>query len=346
MSDATWGSYLRNFHEERPGITEDILGKACDGDESPYEWAVKAFGTRGPVLDLACGSAPLHWLIPDLLCIGVDSSPAELSVAAREGAMPLILALSSDIPLTDDAVFAVVCSMALQVLEPLDRTLKEVARVLRPGGIFVALLPASSPLSFRDRIRYARLLVALRVARLGYPNDDALTDPVSLLQPHGLDVVSDERRRFRLTSACRKIARPLSNRSTFLPGQRSTDTARSASPDAGRAAKSESRCDVSWRFATAEDPHFEIAPGPWAAANAASIALVLTAVGSPLWWRRTSTGTFPEARFHGRHRRSRSTLRARRWQTSRAPRSSLLVTAYEQPSGRTKVRSMTVLGCC
>lgn len=31
MSDATWGSYLRNFHEERPGITEDILGKACHG---------------------------------------------------------------------------------------------------------------------------------------------------------------------------------------------------------------------------------------------------------------------------------------------------------------------------
>ena len=74
MNDATWGRYLRRFHGERPGITEAVLGKARDGATSPYEWAVQALDASGPVLDLACGSAPLRRLIPDLLCIGMDSS--------------------------------------------------------------------------------------------------------------------------------------------------------------------------------------------------------------------------------------------------------------------------------
>ena len=175
----------------------------------------------GPVLDLACGSAPLRRLIPDLLCIGMDSSRAELGVASSAGATPLILASSSDIPLSDKAVAAVVCSMALRVLQPIDRTLDEVARVLRPGGMLVVIVPAGSPLSFRDRVRYARLIIALRVARLGYPNDDALTSPVSLLQSHGLNVLSDERRRFRLDLSGQEECESFVQ-SFYLPGRSST----------------------------------------------------------------------------------------------------------------------------
>ena len=221
MNDATWGSYLRRFHGEQPGITEAVLGKARDGATSPYEWAVQALDASGPVLDLACGSASLRRLIPDLLCIGMDSSRAELGVASRAGATPLILASSSDIPLSDRAVAAVVCSMALQVLQPLDRTLDEVARVLRPGGMLVVIVPAGSPLSFRDRVRYARLFIALRVARLGYPNDDALSNTAALLQSHGLDVESDERRRFRLDLSGQEDCESLVQ-SFYLPGSSST----------------------------------------------------------------------------------------------------------------------------
>lgn len=221
MNDGKWGSYLQRFHGERPGITEAVLGKATHGDTNPYEWAVEALDGRGPVLDLACGSAPLGQLIPDLLCIGIDSSRAELGVAARAGATPLIRASCNDIPLRDDAVDAVVCSMALQVVQPVDRTLDEVARVLRPGGVFVAIVPVPSPLSLRDRVRYTRLFIALRVARLGCPNDHAWASAMSLLRSHELDVVSDESRCFRLDLSGQEACASLVH-SFYLPGCSST----------------------------------------------------------------------------------------------------------------------------
>ena len=114
-----------------------------------------------------------------------------------------------------------VCSMELQVPQPLDRTLDEVARVLRPGGMLVVIALASSSLSFRDRVRYARLFIARRVAQLGYPNDDASTSPVSLLQSHGLNVPSEERRRFRLDLSMQEDCESFV-RSLYLPGRSST----------------------------------------------------------------------------------------------------------------------------
>ena len=123
VDDVTWGSYVGLHGDGR--ASPRLFRAKRDGATSPYEWAVQALDASGPVLDLACGSAPLRRLIPDLLCIGMDSSWAELGVASRVAATPLILASSSDIPLSDKAVAAVVCSMALQVLQPLDRTLDE-----------------------------------------------------------------------------------------------------------------------------------------------------------------------------------------------------------------------------
>ena len=214
-SPATWADYLRQFHDTRAGITDVVIGGARHRGISPYQWAVQALGDRNPVVDLACGSAPLHRLITSAVCIGVDSSPAELRLAARSGAGPLLLADSGHIPMSAASAAAVVCSMSLQILHPLERSLAEVARLLRPGGVFVALLPADGPLSLRDRYRYVRLLLALRRRRLSYPNDRALTDAGSLFQAHGLEIVRDERLRFGLDPATVGDALV---RSLYLPG--------------------------------------------------------------------------------------------------------------------------------
>ena len=216
-ADTGWASYVQRFHQERAGITDVVLGGTRLGGNSPYEWAVDLVGGQGPVVDLACGSAPMHRFITAPFCVGLDSSRAELRVAARAGAAPLVLADARNLPLADGAAAAVSCSMSLQILQPIDHVLTEVARLLRPGGLFVTLLPASGPLTVRDRIRYGRLLIALRRPGLAYPNDKALARPVPLFAVHGLDIVSDERRRFALGVDTPDVG-AMFVRSLYLPG--------------------------------------------------------------------------------------------------------------------------------
>lgn len=216
-SYADWACYVQHFHDERAGITDVVLRDARHGADSPYHWAAQPVGRDGPVVDLACGSGPLYRLFTAPVYVGVDRSRSELLLAAGAGAGPLVLADAASLPLAAGAAAAVVCSMSLQIMQPLDGALAEVARLLRPGGVFIALLPASGPLTIRDRLRYARLLVALRRHRLGYPNDVALVNPVPLFAAHGLDVVRDERRRFGLAVSATAVA-DVFVRSLYLPG--------------------------------------------------------------------------------------------------------------------------------
>ncbi len=185
-----WPGYLADYHAERPGITEDLLTLARDGGLSPYSWAGEAVPGGGTVLDLCCGSGPMRpHLTPDRY-VGMDLSASEL---ARAQGLPVVRADASRLPLADASVTAVVISMALQLV-PWFPTLAEVRRVLRPGGLLVATVPANQPLSAGDWVRYGRLSVALRIAGPSYPNDAAL----KALDLPGLRLESDVSRAFLL----------------------------------------------------------------------------------------------------------------------------------------------------
>lgn len=99
------------------------------------------------VLDLACGDGEM---IADLLAKGVaaenltviDASQAQIDrvkqrfpVAFRSEA-----ALAQDLPLPDSSQDAVLCHMAFMLMRPLDEVLHELARVLKPGGMFAAVV--------------------------------------------------------------------------------------------------------------------------------------------------------------------------------------------------------------
>lgn len=90
-------------------------------------------------LDLACGEGRLSRVLAERghVVVGVEGSPA-LAAAAREAA-PWIPVLDGDaaaIPLADAAADLVVCSMALLNFDDMDAAVREVARVLEPGGRF------------------------------------------------------------------------------------------------------------------------------------------------------------------------------------------------------------------
>jgi ubiquinone/menaquinone biosynthesis C-methylase UbiE len=108
-----------------------------------------AIGRGGePILDIACGDGHLLELLrPRASSAGVDWNVAELDAARRRlgRAIPLVRSDAGRLPFATGAIGTVSCHFALMLLQPLEAVLAETARVLRPGGLLAAVLPASPP---------------------------------------------------------------------------------------------------------------------------------------------------------------------------------------------------------
>jgi len=212
-----WSSYVAAFHRERPGITERLLRRSRAGPLDPYDWLASAFdATAGVVLDVGAGSGPMASLLDGW--VGLDCSHEELAVARSLDRRPLLCAVADAVPVRDASVGAVVLAMSLQVLEPVDDVMAELARVVQPGGQVVALLPARSPLRLRDALLYFRLQRRLRQS-ITYPNDTRLAGGGlrRLAAAAGFEVTGDERLAFGLPLPDRAAAEQLVA-SLYLPG--------------------------------------------------------------------------------------------------------------------------------
>lgn len=223
-----WRHYVSRFHDDNAGITSEVLGPAVDhSGQNPYQWLASALLPRDRVLYLGGGNGGVYGPEPGFLT-AADINRAEVE-AAIDWLPNGVVADATALPYADEAFDAVAMSMSLMLVQPLAAALAEVSRVMKPGGRLVATVPASGPLSLSDVIRYGRLLLKLRTAKLSYPNDMALAEAPPVMAEHGLEIISDQARRFAL---------PLDNRggrrlveSLYLPGvadERRTDAAADA----------------------------------------------------------------------------------------------------------------------
>jgi demethylmenaquinone methyltransferase/2-methoxy-6-polyprenyl-1,4-benzoquinol methylase len=96
------------------------------------------------VLDLACGTGDLcrELAAAGLRPAGLDLSFGMLANARTEA--PLVQADGLALPVPDRAVDAVTCGFALRNVVDLDALVREIARVVRPGGR-IALLEVAEP---------------------------------------------------------------------------------------------------------------------------------------------------------------------------------------------------------
>lgn len=108
--------------------------------------AVLTAGQR--VLDVACGTGVVARTAADRVgsgnVVGVDLNEAMLAVARRVRAdIDWRQGDVAALPLPDGAFDAVVCQMALMFFPDRVRALREMARVLTPGGTVAVLVPSS-----------------------------------------------------------------------------------------------------------------------------------------------------------------------------------------------------------
>jgi len=161
---------------------------------------------RGPILDVGCGVGHLGTAMTvvdrkDVELIGTDFQ-AELLAEVGAGYLGLIQADVHHLPIRDGAFAGVIASNSLHHFPDPARAMSEIARVLRPGGVFVAYDPRFlAPLELlKKRLRrndraFTEDHKAFRIAEyrqlLGSSGlavtDVCCTDPVGILLATGLD---------------------------------------------------------------------------------------------------------------------------------------------------------------
>lgn len=139
-------------------------------------------GSARRVLDVGCGEGQVarHLAALGIEVVGVDPTRSQIDVARERGGGPWYARARADaLPCADAAFDTVLVCLALEHVDPFETAIREVARVLQPGGRLVLLLchpllqaPGSGWIDDRT--------VGERYWRVGgYLRDDAVIDAVA-----------------------------------------------------------------------------------------------------------------------------------------------------------------------
>lgn len=148
-------TYLQDFHQRQVGVTSAAFAHLTAHSPaaawtSSYEVLtslVPALDTPLSVLDLGCGDGHLLGLLaarrqPQLQLLGVDMSQAEL--AAARATLPASVLLQQGrgqaLDLPSASLDYLVSHMALMLMDDIEQVMREMRRVLRPGGQFAAIV--------------------------------------------------------------------------------------------------------------------------------------------------------------------------------------------------------------
>lgn len=110
-------------------------------------WALKALRkVKGEVLDVGCGAGDFSEAIshfrPDLTIHAVDISKKAIAYAKTRGLkVSFKTADVQNLPYKDNSFDAVVCFDLIEHVKSPSKALKEIRRVLKPGGVFHVFLP-------------------------------------------------------------------------------------------------------------------------------------------------------------------------------------------------------------
>lgn len=148
-------TYLQDFHQRQVGVTSAAFAH-LPASSRARSWAssydvltslIPTVDTPLSVLDLACGDGHLLGLLaarrqPDLQLLGVDMSEAELAAAraALPASVRLLLGRGQALDLPSASVDYLVSHMALMLMDDIEQVVREMRRVLRPGGQFAAIV--------------------------------------------------------------------------------------------------------------------------------------------------------------------------------------------------------------
>lgn len=98
---------------------------------------------KEPILDLGCGDGHFASIAFDRpFDVGIDPWSGPVKLAAKQGSYNQVInGLGNQLPFPDEYFGSVVSNSVLEHIEDLDIVIKEVARVIKPNGIFIFCVP-------------------------------------------------------------------------------------------------------------------------------------------------------------------------------------------------------------
>ncbi|POO03510.1 Methyltransferase type [Trema orientale] len=156
-SPSNYTAMLKKIHPPRPDWYEEFYASVLDTSMKSYEDEIAGYkselfanlrGKARKVLEIGIGTGPnlRYYAVDDVVQVfGVDpNSKMEkyATAAAVEAGLPVpnfkfIQAVGEALPLADASVDAIVGTLVLCSVKDVDLTLKEVKRVLKPGGLYL-----------------------------------------------------------------------------------------------------------------------------------------------------------------------------------------------------------------
>lgn len=148
-----WADHIQEVHRVDPGFTSRSFAELKNNEGlNSYAWLAQLVPESQSlsVLDLACGDGELTAQVLARLGSNGRVSGVDLSMAEIERAKGRVLDTRASfvhgraeaLPFSEHSFDFVLCHLALMLMNPAKTVIREVARVLKPGGHFAAVLPA------------------------------------------------------------------------------------------------------------------------------------------------------------------------------------------------------------
>jgi SAM-dependent methyltransferase len=151
-TESEWAEWVKDYYRDVEEYDWVDVADGFKGLESFFHRnrrrvvrnLVRRYGTGTPMLDAGCGTGLNLAALPPG-STGIDLNPRNLALIRER--LPQQVAVEGDIekmPFADAAFGTVLCTEVLEHVPYPDQALREIHRVLRPGGTLIGSVPARS----------------------------------------------------------------------------------------------------------------------------------------------------------------------------------------------------------